>query len=308
MRGPRDWAGWFVGVSLVAGCSAAPGPSPGPSPLPGQGPLEAYVGVAASVEDAAGWVEHMRRSATWTAACMARQGFEYYPAIPAAEDIDVADGPQPGSREFTERYGYGAWIEVDEYGGGFGYAEPPNPEERAYLSSLSQGAREAYETALWGEIVSEMGGVTHREGGCAETAGEGIPSDPFLRSVREEAEEFLLSIPQDPALSGLDEEWSVCMAGEGMSLRSPHEVRESFMRDALAYLADGDHGGIDPFATPHALERAEEEKRVALADLECRELVGYDHRYTEIEHELQAAYVEAHRADLEALLAALDER
>src|SRR5690606_25962245 len=207
---------------------------------------------------------------------------EYYPAIPAAEDIDVADGPQPGSREFTERYGYGAWIEVDEYGGGFGYAEPPNPEERAYLSSLSQGAREAYETALWGEIVSERGGVTHREGGCAETAGAGIPSDPFLRGVRAEAEEFLLSIPKDPALSGLDGEWAVSWRAPGMSLRSPHEVRGSFMRHALAYRAAGDHGGIDPCATPHALERSEEEKRVALADLESRELVGYYHRYTEI--------------------------
>src|SRR5690606_20878430 len=148
----------------------------------------------------------------------------------------------------------------------------------------------------------------HREGGCAETAGAGIPSDPFLRGVRAEAEEFLLSIPQDPALSGLDEEWSVCMAGEGLSLRSPHEARESFMRDALAYLADGDHGGIDPFATPHALERAAEEKRVALADLECRELLDYEGRFTEIEHELQAAYVQAHRADVEAIPAALDER
>lgn len=116
-------AAWLALVSLlvVAGCSAAQETSPEPgSPEPGsaeelplRGPLEEHIAWG-EVDGAAAFVEGMKLEASRTAVCMSRLGFEYYPAIPAAEDVEEAAGPEWGGREFTERYGYGAWNEIDE--------------------------------------------------------------------------------------------------------------------------------------------------------------------------------------------------
>lgn len=304
----RGRAAWLILASVLAlgGCVAAPGNQAASSPteLPLRGPLEEVIGFG-QVDGPAGLVEAMMLEASTTAVCMSRLGFEYYPDIPAVADIEEATGPEWGSREFAERYGYGLWIEPDEMSGGFGWAHSPNPEARAYLSSLSATAREAYETALRGDIVSQKNGTTHREGGCAELAQEGLTADdPFLRGVREAAIEYFESLPGDPAFAQLDAEWSECMAGEGLRYRSPHEARESFMASVQEYFEDGDHGGIEPLKTPHALERAEEEMRVALADLECRESLDYDRRHTVIAYERQADYIAEHRADLDLLVEA----
>ena len=301
----------LASVLALGGCVAAPSNPAASSAteLPLRGPLEELIGFG-QVDGPAGLVETMMLEASTTAVCMSRLGFEYYPDIPAVADIEEATGPEWGSREFAERYGYGLWIEIEDMSGGFGWTESPNPEGRAYLSSLSATAREAYESALWGDIVSQKNGTTRREGGCAELAQEGLTADdPFLRGVREAAIEYFESLPGDPAFAQLDAQWSECMAGEGLRYRSPHEARESFAASVTAYFEDGDHGGIEPMKTAHALERAAEELRVAIADLECRESLDYDRRQTVIAHELQAAYVETNRADLDLLAeATTDER
>lgn len=273
--------------------------------LPTRGPLESYLGPGS--DTVAEFVEWRKLAEARTAACMKQHGFEYFPEVPAASDIQMLDGPEWGSREFVEKYGYGAWTEVTNPAGAFSYAEPSSAEGRAYRSSLSPTAREEYDTALRGEVLSERAGTVHRAGGgCADIGDDGLsPEQKYLVSVRDEARDFLETLPLDPAFAELDAEWSECIAGQGMTYRSPSQAQEAFMTEAMDYIENGDHGGVDPFATPHAEERAGHERRVALADLECRETLDYDTRRTAIAHELQARYVAEHQADLDLLAEAL---
>lgn len=256
-----------------------------------------------------------RGRATWLATVVVVAGCSTSPGDPPQHgraDLPTRgplesylDGPEWGSREFVEKYGYGAWTEVTNPAGAFSYAKPSSAEGRAYRSSLSPTAREEYDTALWGEVLSERAGTVHR-GGCADIGDDGLsPEQEYLMSVRDEARDFLESLPLDPAFTELDAEWSECIAGQGMTYRSPAQAQEAFMTEAMDYIEDGDHGGVDPFTTPHAEERAGHERRVALADLECRESLDYDTRRTAIAHELQARYVAEHRADLDLLAEAL---
>ena len=53
---------------------------------------------------------------------------------------------------------------------------------------------------------------------------------------------------------------------------------------------------------------AAEERRVAVADFECRETTDWAARHRAVEIELQQEYVDAHLADLEALVDAMAPR
>lgn len=54
-------------------------------------------------------------------------------------------------------------------------------------------------------------------------------------------------------------------------------------------------------------EYAAAERRLALADQDCRDATDWTARRRAVEHELQQEYVDTHRADLDALVAALAE-
>ena len=309
-QGPR--ARLLVGAAvlgLLLGCSGTgeePTPS-GTADLPAQGPLEEIVGWAQPVDGTAGMVEQIRLQESQITECMAELGFEYFPAVPAADQIKEMSGPVQGSREYVERYGYGVWNPVSDEAGGFEIEMEPAPEREEYLDSMSSTEREAYDTALWGEVTETFeDGSTARSGGCFGVGHEGaVAEDEFLRAVRDEAIEFLSALPEDPAFADLDDRWSECMAGEGMGYASPHRARASFFDGIDELFEEANREGVDPFQLPAAAERGVEEKRVALADFECRESLDYDRQHTLVAHELQADYVERHRADLDLLAAAL---
>ena len=85
-----------------------------------------------------------------TAACMQREGFEYVPYTGNASfTMGDEDGPEWGTREFAEQYGYGA---VDSPGRTSAEDEAstdPDPNE-AYVNSLSESEQQAYWETLYG--------------------------------------------------------------------------------------------------------------------------------------------------------------
>ncbi|MDQ2625156.1 MAG: hypothetical protein M3Y20_08365 [Actinomycetota bacterium] len=294
----------LTSLVVLVGCSGAPDvPVASYVPeLPAQGPLEEYVGWS-HPEGAAGVVEQLRLRESRIAACMTELGFEYVPHVPATDEVIEGEGPAQGTREYVELYGYGTWNPGTDEAGSFQFDYEPSAEREQYLAAMSPSELEAYQTAMYGPVTqTDPDGSVTREGGCLSVGHDGIAAgDEYARTVMDDAIAFLAALPEDPAFAELDARWSECMAGEGMSFGSPHRARASFSDALVAYFMDLDQVEGDPLATPEARERAVEEMRVALADLECRESLDYDREHTLIAHELQAAYVEEHLADLDLL-------
>jgi len=238
---------------------------------------------------------------------MAREGFEHFPQVPTSDEITSLDGPAQGTREYTERYGYGVWTPATEEEGAYMFEMQDDPERVAYLQAMSPSEMEAYLTAMYGGVTeTHTDGSATRSGGCMAVGYDGIgDQDAYLSGVRDAATQFLTALPEDPGFAELDARWSECMAGQGLSYASPHRARGSFLDGIEELFEKANVENVDPFSFPEVPERAAEEKRVALADLECRESLGYDRLHTLIAHELQADYVETHRTDLDALAAVL---
>jgi len=305
---PARLLGAVMLLGALLGCNA-----PGEGPVvdeaaepPAQGPLEALVGWAAPLDGAAGMIEQMRVREERIAGCMTEQGFEYFPDVPAPDEVIAMEGPAQGTREWVERYGFGIWTPVTDEAGAFEFSSEPSTERREYLAAMSPTELEAYHAALWGPVTKEHpdGSVT-RSGGCMAVGYDGIgDQDEYLAQVREEAIAFLTALDGDPAFGELDARWSECMAAEGMSFAAPFRARESLSEGLDELFEQAAIDGTDPFGSPEVAERAVQEKQVALADLDCRESLDYDRQHKIVAHELQAGYVEAHREDLDLLVAA----
>lgn len=236
------------------------------------------------------------------AACMAEQGFEYAMTVIAPDSIVLPepDVPLRGSREFAEEYGYGM---TDR---------PPEPGEYTAESSggapgfseWSQAEQDAYWEALNGRKVNEVqdgeGSTTYdTEGGCWDLAQNGAPDDPSA-AFEEEAWEFLGSLPDDGRFDTIDADWSRCMADVGYRYASPHAAYRA-VADALFAVPLDENHVQDPAA---AAEARELEMRVALADLECQVETGYLARWTQLSDTAQQEFLDAHRGEVDAWLAA----
>ena len=230
---------------------------------------------------------------------MQEQGFEYVPQVPALEDLAVGAGPDPASREFAEQYGYGVWAAPEAWGpDSIQWTVDADPEQRAYLDAMTETTRAAYDEAMGGPVVGEVGpdGSVTREGGCLDRVHE-FSTDPALASVAEEAWAYLAELDDSPRFTDIDREWSRCMRDAGFDATSPASARRE-IGDAM--MAAGTSGTMPDDVD----ERASAEQALALADWDCQESTGYRDAHRSIAHELQQDYVDDHQADLDAWLEA----
>lgn len=300
---------------LLAGCTgpeheATPGPTTSSAggatssgtdeapeePAPDEtGPLEELLGWVAdrTADDVVASIAYREEA---TAACMAAEGFEYWPAVPAASEVTEGTGASPGTPEFVERYGYGVW-EAPAEGAGLS-VEIDDSRNGTYREGLSAAARGAYDEALMGPVVAEgPGGSITRSGGCS-SAYENPGGAAAPTAVREEAVAYLLALVEDPRFGEVDGAWAACMAEAGYTFRSPLAAEESVVTAYGEAVADG-----QPPTSAETREGAETEQRLAAADHACRAETDWAARHRAIEVQLQQEYVDAHRADLEALTA-----
>lgn len=275
-------------------------PSPGLPELPEPGPLEEYLSFGEDIRSVEDLIGAMTGQQNLIAACMVEQGFEYTPQVPAASQVEYTEGPIPGTRDFVEDYGYGVWTSPPTTGGGvtFSNLEDPNWDRR---EAMTEAGREAYDTALGGPITEtgDDGSIT-RGGGCSDVAqGWAVADDAYLTGIRDEAQAFLDSIGADSRFGEVDAAWASCMADAGFSYRTPQGAQQQFWDEMVVEAEDG---VLDQIV---ADERAVEERRVAVADLDCQEATDWAARHRAVEIELQQEYVDAHLAELEALAEAM---
>jgi len=314
-------SGLVAVVLAVAGCSApdddqipddtpvSSSPSteqepPAPPVQPPPGPLETYLRFSDELDSP----ETIAARVTWrenlTAACMAAQGFEYIPVVPTPDDIEFEEGLLPGTPEYVEQYGYGIWTQPSARGG-YTWDIGADPND-ALVAAMSDAGRDAYVTALSGPVISENheDGSVMREGGCSSAADTPVGDDvAYLVTVRREAMEFLATLDQDTRFADIDAAWASCMADAGFGDRTPRAAQERIQQEQLAAFVDG----VAPEASVIA-DGAADERRVAVADFECREATDWTARHRAVELELQQEYVDAHLADLGALVDAMAPR
>ena len=293
-----------IGV-LVAGCTAEGGAPGGSATAGALGPLDqlmtsAWGGVDASLPDAAArTIADITKRENLIAACMNEQGFEYLPNVPAAADLVITtEGIDRASREFAVQYGFGIVRQPETEVGQISWqGVDPNWTR---TEAMSEAEREAWTTALYGDVtdrqVDAFGESTSREGGCMDQTSDG----GF--AVADEAGEFLGRFSEDGAFDELDNEWSACMHESGFEHESPTAASNAFSDEFVAMLDD------------HSLENddvaglAEREIAVAVASWDCKAETDYEARFRVIRDQVQQAWIDEHRAELDEWLAAMAEQ
>lgn len=266
------------------------------------------------------------------AACMSDQGFDYKPqtntgTFTSSEDLDV----DWGSLEFAETYGYGVttdpWssVEIDDSG-----ASDPN---QAYVDAMSDSERAAYEAALWGapvEVDDDADGDGYdwdwEASGCQGAAqhevfdGSGGADDPQFEALLDEINALWEATQSSPEMTALDADWASCMADAGHADQTtrnqaaePIYDRSNELQGGGEAVADWDweanpDGPPAPEVDKAAMDQLrKDEIALAVADWRCADKVSYDDRATEINHAHQQKFVDQHKAELEAWVAAATE-
>jgi len=262
-------------------------------------------------------------------ACMSAQGFTYNFNESSFGTIwisDPNDGPQWGSREFAEQYGFGMvndpWrAQQDE---NIPQGEPevwvdPNQE---LLEAMSDAEREAWLEALWG---------TPQEGdtwdpalaGCSGQAQAALwpeqnVAEQFV-SLQNEMDLVWQQMQSDPRLTTLNAAWATCMANAGYPGFADNNSMWSVLNEEWGVVQgweinneiwgnwDWDAHPDGPDASmlhqPNPADLAafqEREIALAIANYDCNQQVDFDATQREINLDLQQQFVDQHRAELEA--------
>jgi len=184
--------------------------------------------------------------------CMVRLGFEYTPVDNRAS-TNAAAGSDATPEEYAEEYGFGIstmFATAIE----FQPAEDPNS---AYLETLDDTQRKAYNVALYGNdlgggsfstagggsagaIVSagsepEVDGIQAvQPGGCLGEALEatgGMPGGGLGSDLVDQLQDLEERIKSDPEMVTALKRWSQCMEQDGYSYRDPDQAQDELLRE-----------------------------------------------------------------------------
>ncbi len=261
-------------AALTAGCTGSSG-----GETEAAGPLSAYLADYQLLQferEQAGKVA----AADEVAACMKAQGFDYTPDADSLWQAQLSESPEgAGTLAWATEHGYG----IADGSAITTETAPPDLNATAY-AALSSAEREAWDAALQGEPDDP-------EDGCVGPAmPRSLLDDPTLEHWLEASADIEARVDDDAAVADARVAWSDCMAGAGFAgLSSPDQAR------AEAWEAAGLEGGSA--ADPEALAA---ERTLATADLGCDEEAGYTHTREATVERLQTAFVDEHRAELEA--------
>ncbi|MCL3859877.1 hypothetical protein [Actinotalea sp. K2] len=327
-------SGGMALLLVLAGCSTGGGDE---SSTPEAGPLDAFFEQMYgewSEEDSNAKQNEVEEI---TARCMQDLGFEYTPVdyssmsggSYSSDDLDV----EWGSKEFAEKYGYGATTDP------WGDAEEPMPDEgegqewfdpnQEYLESMSETEQAAYYEALYGvQTFDESDPEAEVEwdweqAGCSGKAQhevwdtDGGFNDPQFEALQEEMNTMWESSMNDPRVTELNSKWSTCMADAGYSGFAAVGDAENSIHERVNAIYDGyewtedsteeDWEAFQATVDSQLAEITEEEIATAVADWECKDKIRYDKVQRDVNFEYQQEFVDAHKAELEAWVAAFNE-
>ncbi|QJW37457.1 hypothetical protein [Cellulosimicrobium protaetiae] len=246
------------------------------------------------------------------ARCMVEQGFEYQPVDQSAMSYTTSTDEQD-----PEKY-------AAEYGYGFSVYQEPSEEEQAamdawvdpnqeYVEAMSESEQTAYYEALYGEQAfmeydedAEMPEYDPATAGCQGAAELEVRGDQNalyesaeMVSFNEATTQLYEDIAADPRLKEADTAWSACMADAGFAgYTTPQEAMDDMMERS-----NGLWEGTDPEGpSEETIQEAQDlERDTAVADLACKEEVGYEKVQLDVQRELEGAFVEEHRAEMEVV-------
>jgi hypothetical protein len=314
---------------LLSGCSGSEKDDTGSAGAEQGSPLEKYLSAAYGAdlspeEQEEKFAEQQRQTEELVAQCMQEEGFEYTPATDTGAYMSSGEDTEwkPDDREWVAQYGYGAVKSPFS-------EEMPSEEEFVdpnadYVASLSESEQMAFYEALHGpqpdeEEMSEGGEMEYdwTQAGCMgaaqhEVAGEDPSQSEEFKPLFEAINELYTDTASWPGTAELDAEWATCMedAGHG-GHASPMEAQNSIY-DELNKV----HENVDMSEEPSApIEPdqaamdaiAEREVELALADLDCREEIDYRDRHAEITREVEQQFIDDHKAELDAMIASVEQ-
>ena len=337
-------AGAAALVLSLAACGGAKGPGSA-SETPEPGPLDAYFEkMYGSYSQEDGDAQQVRVEEI-LAECMSEQGFEYIPVDYSSmsgasfepEDLEF----EWGTKEFAAEYGYGATTDPWGNQSGEGGEEPADDDaeefvdpNQDYVNAMSETEQQAYYAAMYGEQSFDETDPEAEVEYDWETAGcqgraqhevyegaNGMEEDEFT-ALQDEMNTMYESSMTDPRLADVNSEWASCMADAGYpgfsavgdAENSIHDQVNALWEDAypsdptqMEGMTEEDYMAIQEGIDEQLADITPVEIETAVADFDCREKVGYDKVQREVSVEYQQEFVDAHKAELDAWLAASEE-
>lgn len=272
------------------------------------------------------------------ASCMAAQGFQY---VPVAANLTILSQATwfgnhlrlfnvpflAASRDVVAQDGYGVMGTPDEEAAAAGVADDPN---LAYQETLGQSEAQAYSTALYGDFNDPTGTSMNS---CSGKATAQFPEPDFSTSRQAvfQAEygslvgatinyvDIAMGVGalaprgEDPRVAQLISQWESCMTAKGYefdeSATGVGPVEAFFI--ATLTRPDGTYTWPANGTAANTLPReetsligSEAERKVALADFDCRVSTNYIDRLTAIRVDLDNAYLQTNKVALDNLVAA----
>ncbi len=223
-----------------------------------ESPIYDFLGIDTDFDEGSEqeWIAEANEVEQRVAACMREQGFEYTP-VDQGQYISF-EGPDEelewGSREWTEKYGFGTSTqrfgqsevgpdlvgyddsfedEMMDVEDGF---EDPNWE---YMETLSDGERQAYELALWGNQPEMTEDMTDEEmealwdawepDGCQNTAwSDNNPEQAFWEEFGTELDDLYERVQADPRVVAALADIEACVIEAGHPWLQDEEQWEYF--------------------------------------------------------------------------------
>ncbi|OJX97858.1 MAG: hypothetical protein BGO96_13130 [Micrococcales bacterium 73-15] len=325
----------LVLVAALAACSNGDGGGSGGDLTYEDSPINSYfeafnvMGDMSQEEQQAFYDERDRKTEDLVAQCMADQGFEYNPQSSRTTYVGSSneDGPQWGTLEFAQQYGYGAfsWPGQEEM-------ELQEPEEwvdpnQDIIDSMSESELTAWQEALWGapqewdeDADMEEYEWNWEDSGCYGwaqheleaddpwTAMNSLYEDPRFAELFAQMGELYTKAESDPRMADLTGKWSSCMADAGYTFANPNEAQQSIY-DLQNGLWEG-HEDDPEYMGPSDEELApikEQELETAVADFTCQDELNYQQEQLSIQFKIEQEFVDANKDALEELSAAAQE-
>ena len=282
-----------TGALLLSGCAEEIEIPVPPLPEPTQPePAEPEVHALSWYTDQV-WNEHARveQAEEIIAGCMAFNGFEYVPEVgePSAEE----ETDPRAELAWAKRHGFGI---VDAFLEGAADVEPemtgPNAE---YFAELDPEEQQEYRDALDGTQETGFEGCrSEAQLFTMNTDPARVYQDDTFRDLVAALGALPDEIAQDERVLAVTDDWAVCMSGHGYGDVTQRGELEAQLRDDFQAMPVQDEASLDEFLA--------REVHAATAEVECLIETDWYDVTREVEAEYEEDFVDAHLAELEALV------
>ncbi|SDC36300.1 hypothetical protein SAMN05216410_1725 [Sanguibacter gelidistatuariae] len=314
----------LVAAMALTGCASQTPTPEATATWPQDGPLSKAMGGILGRPDP----QEMRtRSAALEneiAACMTEQGFDYIP-VDYSSLFDAVDEERfvgQGTAEWAATNGYGiVLVNTQADGEPVPLHTDPNTD---YAASLSKAESAAYRAALYGEskglteeeVESGESSYDPSTAGCSGIADEKVSGNesaffngPEFTVLFRAMNDIYADVKEDPRTMAADAAWADCMADEGYTdFPAPAEAADSLSSASNALFSDvGTPGDYVSPTREQLAEFREQEIALAFADFTCREQVGWQSTWNTVVFELEATFVDDHKAEIDEFVAAYHE-